>query len=953
MALFAFCQAESTPCVVDTSELTVMTPSLAHRNTKKLRLSNQLEVLLVSDPETPYGAAALSVGIGSSHDPEERAGLAHYTEHMLFLGNAKYPGEEEFSHFLDSHGGKRNACTLPDRTVYMFSIANEGFEQGLDHFAHMFISPNFTSSGLQRECKAIHQEYCKNLPIDDWRMLHVKKALCNQDHPFHGFSTGNMSTLHNVTHDEIKTWYETNYSANLMRLCIYSNKSLDELEGIIVPLFEKIENHNKVREESKQSLILEEKEKKCCFVTSVQGRCCLELSWELPKVFVQDQERHVAELISYILGHEGENSLFSTLQKEALAHKLCCGKQKVGVNEALFVLSIELTNEGVKQYEKVIAHCFDKITSLQKSGIENYIYDEVQKIEELKYAYQTRSDLFDYVMEHAMAMIDEPIESYPKKTLLASTFDKEACREFLMSLTPQKANYMLLAPNELTGVSTDKIEKWMEVAYTEKLLQPSLWKKLAKMEEKESKNALPSPNLFLPSELKVSTADFQCKASFDVIAQEHSEQGELYVARDHCFLTPKSSWHIHYKTPSVSPKIEKSGALMDLFALAFSEKINEKLYAAKVAHFDFSLASKEDGFTLSIHGFEEKMPLLMDMIGSKLTTITLSSQELAIYKERLLKEYECALLESPLKQAAEMTNSILYQNYQTMEQKSEQLLNITLAEANRFCKKIFKKGYLEASCYGSSESSNTTKMVWEKMIATLHFSPYPKEEQVKRKLARFSAMGYPTYLENHFPMPSGGLLVTLDFGDFSFEKRAVQEILSKALAEPFFSELRTRQQTAYLVTNWSQELERHLYNFFAIQSSSHDPRDLLARFELFLESFLANFEREHVPKERFARIKQALVKQLLYPQFDFAMMGSLFHTLAFEYKGDFAWLEKRAQAVEELSYEDFLASVYRTMKQSRQERVAVLVKGTFTQEAPFAYELAHSIHSIKERLEYK
>lgn len=45
--------------------------------------SNSLPVLLISDPDTDSAAAAMSVGTGSSSDPGDRNGLAHFLEHML------------------------------------------------------------------------------------------------------------------------------------------------------------------------------------------------------------------------------------------------------------------------------------------------------------------------------------------------------------------------------------------------------------------------------------------------------------------------------------------------------------------------------------------------------------------------------------------------------------------------------------------------------------------------------------------------------------------------------------------------------------------------------------------------------------------------------------------------------------------------------------------------------
>ena len=52
-------------------------------------LQNGLRVMLVSDPSTNLSAVSLGVACGSSSDPSELPGLAHYVEHLLFLGTEK------------------------------------------------------------------------------------------------------------------------------------------------------------------------------------------------------------------------------------------------------------------------------------------------------------------------------------------------------------------------------------------------------------------------------------------------------------------------------------------------------------------------------------------------------------------------------------------------------------------------------------------------------------------------------------------------------------------------------------------------------------------------------------------------------------------------------------------------------------------------------------------------
>lgn len=94
-----------------------------------------MKCLLVEDTETQKAAATLLVRSGSINDPPGYDGLAHFCEHMLFLGTSKYPSENHYSEFVKRHGGAKNAATAEDYTNYYFDIKNEVFSESLDIFS--------------------------------------------------------------------------------------------------------------------------------------------------------------------------------------------------------------------------------------------------------------------------------------------------------------------------------------------------------------------------------------------------------------------------------------------------------------------------------------------------------------------------------------------------------------------------------------------------------------------------------------------------------------------------------------------------------------------------------------------------------------------------------------------------------------------------------------------------
>ncbi len=853
--------------IIDRSGLTIATPALAKREMRKLRLDNGLETLLISDPETHESGAALAVAVGSWDDPTDRPGMAHFVEHLLFLGTEKYPEEEGYTRYLDEHGGNRNAFTMADRTVYMFSVNNEGFSGALDRFSQFFIAPLFNPSGVERESKAIHQEFCKDLPIDAWRMLYVKKELANKEHPFHSFCIGNRDTLAKIAQEEVKTWYKEHYSANLMHLVVISSQDLDTLEKEVVSRFNAVANKNKKPSICAGPLMPKIDEPRLCVVTPVQDLQLLELTWEIPRFYGKDLFLHADKLLSHVLGHEGSTSLLAQLKRENLAEKLSMGNFRAGGDQCLLSLDIHLTAKGVEEYETVISRCFEAISSIRQSGIPRYLFDELCLTEEIGYRFQSREEIFDLVSDYATSLVDEPLETFPRHTLIPTQYNPEKLNELITTLTPQTCHYTLTAHSDLTHVTTTSKEQWMGVEYA---LIPIHGEKMAQWIAAASHPAIsiPRPNRFLPENLQVKGAERESVNISETLPKGHllSDEpiGKIYAAQDTQFLVPEIYWTFNIKTPAVEDADPLSHVFADLYCHTVAERLNTTSYEALAAGLHFSLKPKKGSLELKINGYSDKAESLLIAIAEAMRTIVPTEKEFALYRDYLEREYANALTANPLKQGGDQLWNVLYEKWAGLTKKQKALDQVRYEGMLTFCKNLYQTCYIEGFIYGNIEDEEA-KAIWDRLKVRLLTKPYPRENHAKIKLATLPQHPHPSCLVVESNNPANALILTTDCGPFSFKKRAAQEILTKGLEEPFFSELRTKQQTAYLVTNWSQEIERHLYTFFAIQSSSHDARDLLARFEHFLEASLHDLQEKVIPKERFESIRTAYIHQLKHP----------------------------------------------------------------------------------------
>lgn len=930
--------------VEDQSNLSVETPSLKERSMRKLRLENGLEALLISDPQTPSSGAALAISVGSWNDPENRPGMAHFVEHLLFLGTEKYPEEEGYTRYLDEHGGLRNAFTMSDRTCYIFSVNNEGFSEALDRFAQFFIAPLFSPSGVERERIAIHQEYCKDIPLDAWRSLYVKKEIANVKHPFHAFCIGNLETLAKIEQGEVKEWYKKHYSADRMHLVVYSKDPLDQLEKEVTTLFSSVNSNDYTLPICQEPLFSEMCLTSICPVREILQ---LDLIWEIPSHFIEDRERHVCKMVSHVLGHEGETSLLAQLKREHLADEIGVGLHKAGQNQGFLTISLGLTEEGIEQYETVIERTYQALAHLKQTRFPRYLFDEVVQLEELQYRYQSREEIFEFVSDYAVAMIDEPLETFPRKTLIPSRFDQEAILNLVNQLKPEQALINLIAPEKLNPFKPDRKERWLGAPYSVRAIPKeriSKWQSLSC----HPAISLPAPNKFLPENLHVYGQESGQKDLPKPRLLADTLQAKVYGCRDDHFLVPEISWHFTFKTPKIEERDPKSQALANLYCYAVNQKLTPSLYSASMAGLDYALKPSKKGIELSIEGFNDKASVFLSTILNFMQNSLPTKEEFHLYKNLLKREYCNLANASVLKQGSEILKKVIYAEYSSFNEKCQALSSIHYNDFVKFSKQLWDRAYCESTLFGNQSDEDEQAVI--SLLHKMRANAYPPHLHPKVRTATFSQAAY---LVEKSELSSNAVILTMDLGDFTFEKRAAQEILSKGLEEPFFSELRTKQQTAYLVSNWSTEIERHLYSCFAIQSSTHETRDLLARFELFLENGLQRMKLETIPPKRFEAIRTSLIEKLEKPAENLMKMGAILHMLAFEYDADFSWLEKRKEALSKLTYAQFLDYVHAFLGKENRGRLAICVDGELPENQKFQYTPISTFETFRKQLQYK
>lgn len=929
----------------------ILAPSFADQKSLKMRLNNGLEVYLVSDPKLDKSSAAMVVKTGSWEDPKNAPGTAHFLEHMLFLGTKKYPKEGEYKDIIDARNGNFNAYTGPDYTVYLFSINHNDFPEILDRFADFFIEPLFNPSGVGREVKAIDSEYAKNIENDGYRMYYVLKELSNPTHPNHLFSSGNKSSLEQVSQDSLKKWYKEHYSANRMELIISSPLPLEELQQLVVTNFKDIPNHNLPDFDYVEPMLSNDVKGSMIYIEPVKNLRELNLIWELPPRFVDMRDTQPGSLIAYVLGDEGKNSLFADLKKEKWADGLSAGSSIWGGHNSMFSIGITLTDAGVKNINSVILKCFEALANIKEKGMPKYIYEESQQIAKMHYQQKTREDAFQSISNAAQGLRREELESYPAQTLFIQRFDPKAIQEYLALLTPNNCIFTLIAPKNLTSIAPDHIEKWLGVSYS---IHPFSKETLLKWSHAtpQTNIALPPPNPFIPKNMdvlrkptkQISDTNPQIPHPLTII---DNDMAKVYFAPDDLYGLPEVSWAFEIKTPSVYPNSPESAVLADLYVKYVEEALSSYTYPALIGGLQFSIAASGNGFTLSIIGYSDKADELFLKIIQTLKDLPLNEQHFKRYKDSLLRQYQDASVDMPIYQSMEYLKDVLHESFVSNKQKAAAIKKITFSKLKEFETTLFDQTYVEGMLYGNITKEQALQGT-QQLLSTLNSKYYPIEKRYKPDIIVLPQKQGPFFYEAKTKSQGTAIILAIQAEPFSLKMGVVQNILMQTMSAPFYSSLRTKQQTGYIVQSDMMVMDKHILDIFLAQSNTHDGRDLLARFEQFIEGFMQEITHGGITPEYFASIKNSLLTPLRQTPKSMADMSHTLQALAFTHDGEFDRTTKRIKAFEELSYEEFIEIARQTMGPQNKRRIAIIMSGTIPNGTSLQYQKTTTMGQIKK-----
>ncbi|KAM9326665.1 insulin-degrading enzyme [Gastrophryne carolinensis] len=833
------------------------------REYRGVELSNGIKAVLISDPTTDKSSAALDVYVGYLSDPDNIPGLAHFCEHMLFLGTEKYPKENEYTQFLSEHAGSSNAFTSGEHTNYYFDVSHEHLEGALDRFSQFFQAPLFDENCKDREVNAVDSEHEKNLMNDAWRLAQLEKATGNPTHPFYKFGTGNKLTLEVRptqegldVRDELLKFHSTNYSSNLMSVCVLGRESLDELTDLLVKLFAEVKDKNVPVPEFPENPFTQEYLKKMYKIVPIKDIRNLYVTFPIPDL-QKYYKSNPGHYLGHLIGHEGPGSLLSELKSKGWVNTLIGGQKEGAKGFMFFIVNVDLTEEGLLHVDDIILHMFQYIEMLRTEGPQEWVFQECKDLNAVAFRFKDKERPRGYTSKLAGLLHYYPIEEVLAAEYLLEEFRPDLIAMVLDRLRPE--NVRVAVVSKSFAGHTDRKEEWYGTEYKEEEIPEEVIKKWQKAEI-NGKFHLPMKNEFISTNFEILPLEKDA-TPFPALIKD-TAMSKLWFKQDDKFFLPKACLNFEFFSRYLYADPLHCN-MTYLFLRLLKDDLKEYSYAARLAGITYGIASAMNAILLSVKGYNDKQHILLKKIIEKMATFEIDEKRFEIIKETYMRSLNNFRAEQPHQHAMYYLRVLMTEVAWTKDELRDALDDVTLPRLKAFIPQLLSRLHVEALLHGNIVRKTALcimQMVEDTLIEHAHTKPLLPSQLVRYRELQLPDKGWFVYQQRNEVHNNCGIEIYYQTNMQSTSENMLLELFCQIISEPFFNTLRTKEQLGYIVFSGLRRANGIQGLRFIIQSEK-PPHYLESRVEAFLVTTEKSLQE--MSDEAFQKHVQALALRRL------------------------------------------------------------------------------------------
>jgi predicted Zn-dependent peptidase len=307
------------------------------------------------------------IGAGSRDEPNERAGVSHFIEHLLFRGTARYSAQD-IAEVFDELGGELNAASSRATTVLYARVVDEGLETALDVMADMVYRPTFTDVDLEREVVLEEIAMVDDTPHD---LVHdIASESVFGAHPLGRPVIGNADVISSVSKRALSGYHRRAYAGSRLVIAAAGNVRHERLVALFAARVGSTSGANGLSRKSLRTVPAPAL--RFLAKDTEQYHVCL----SAPGLARLDDRRFAASLLDAIVGGSASSRLFQEI------------REKRGMAYSVYSYAAQYTETGqiglyVGTREEHLAECLEiAATQLAELAAGNVGEDELARAKE-------------------------------------------------------------------------------------------------------------------------------------------------------------------------------------------------------------------------------------------------------------------------------------------------------------------------------------------------------------------------------------------------------------------------------------------------------------------------------------------------------------------------------------------------------------------------------------------
>ncbi len=176
----------------------------------KSSFDNGMTVVVREMPGTRVATVQIWVKAGSVFEEPQEAGITHFIEHMIFKGTEDR-GPGELAGEIEGAGGRINAYTSYEHTVYHATLSASHWNMALEVLVDAVLHSSFDPVELEREKKVVLEELWMRNDRPNIKLFHELMAKAYTSHPYRLPVIGNEETIQGYSRDMILNYIRKHY----------------------------------------------------------------------------------------------------------------------------------------------------------------------------------------------------------------------------------------------------------------------------------------------------------------------------------------------------------------------------------------------------------------------------------------------------------------------------------------------------------------------------------------------------------------------------------------------------------------------------------------------------------------------------------------------------------------------------------------------------------------------